>query len=142
MGLPLPRPVDRSTSADESSTVPLGDHLLMIRACPDGSHVLTLIGPSGLQALTIELTSQGPRLRMEAGLSLAFSGELIIDAKRVAIHGREGLALTSGADATVAAKGDLTTSARVQTISAELGDVRVKANDDVRLNGERILMNC
>jgi hypothetical protein len=28
-----------------------------------------------------------------------------------------------------------------QELRAELGDVRVRANDDVRVNGERILMN-
>ena len=34
------------------------------------------------------------------------------------------------------------TSARAQAITARLGDVSVKANDDVRLNGERVRLNC
>jgi hypothetical protein len=142
MTLTRPVPSSPPTGTVEPISFPVGDHLLLIKACADGSHVLTLVGPSGVQALSIELTAQGPRLRMEAGLSLAFSGELSIDAKRVAIHGREGIALTSGADAKIAASGELATSARAQSITAELGDVRVKANDDVRLDGERIRMNC
>ena len=40
------------------------------------------------------------------------------------------------------AAGDLTTQGRTQTIVADLGDVKVKANDDVCLNGERVLVNC
>lgn len=39
-------------------------------------------------------------------------------------------------------EGDIATRAREQVIEARLGDVRVKANDDVKLNGERIRLNC
>ena len=63
-------------------------------------------------------------------------------ADRVAIHGREGVAITTDGDVAIVAAGDLETRARTQTIAAELGDVRVVANDDVRLTGERIRMNC
>jgi hypothetical protein len=32
--------------------------------------------------------------------------------------------------------------ARIQNITAELGNVNLQANDDVKIDGERILMNC
>ncbi len=32
--------------------------------------------------------------------------------------------------------------AKIQKITAELGNVELKANDDVRLNGERVKINC
>ena len=42
----------------------------------------------------------------------------------------------------VEAVGDVKSAGRSQEIVADLGDVRVKANDDVRLNGERVRCNC
>jgi hypothetical protein len=36
----------------------------------------------------------------------------------------------------------LDSQARIQNITAVLGNVNVKANDDVRMNGERVRMNC
>ena len=61
---------------------------------------------------------------------------------RVAIHGRRDVSISSGGDATVEAAGDLETFARAQHHTANLGNVNIRANDDVRLNGERVRMNC
>lgn len=132
-----------STSTnDHATTLTVGDHLLVIEAGEGAGQVIRLIGPAGAQALTIELTPQGPRLCLGSGLTLALAGALTIDAERVAIHGRSGMALTSGGEIKVQAAGDLNASGRITTIVADLGDVQVKANDDVRLNGERVMMNC
>lgn len=62
--------------------------------------------------LAIEITEAGPVLRFE-GPGLAFH-----------------------------AAGALTISADSVSIQARRGDVRVTANDDVKLNGERVLLNC
>lgn len=116
----------------ESITV--GDHFLHIETGSDGHH-LRLIGPAGAQSLEIVITPQGPVLRLGSGLRLELAGALQIDAERVALHGRHGVSLTSGADTTIDA-------ARHVAVTADLGEVRVKANDDLRLDGERVLMNC
>jgi hypothetical protein len=114
--------------------IALGDHFLHIE--PDGAgHVLRLVGPGGGQRLEIAVTPQGPVLRLQGGLRLELAGDLAVDARRVALHGREGLTLSSGADASVVAAGDL--AAR-----AELGDLSLRANDDVRIDGERVRTNC
>jgi hypothetical protein len=119
---------------DTTRDIPLGDHFLHIE--PEaGGHVLRLVGPGGAQRLEIAVTADGPVLRLHSGLKLELAGALTIDAQTVALHGREGLALTSGADARITAAGDL-------VARAELGDVSVRANDDVRLDGERVRMNC
>lgn len=115
-------------------TIPLGDHFLHIEPAADGHH-LRLIGPAGAQSLEIIVTAQGPVLRLGSGLRIELAGVLSVDAERVALHGRNGVALTSGAEVTV----DATTHLIART---ELGDVKIKANDDLRLDGERILMNC
>ena len=48
----------------------------------------------------------------------------------------------SPANASLVVAGDLETYARVQHHTATLGNVNIRANDDVRLNGERVRMNC
>ena len=115
-------------------TIPLGDHFLHIEPAADGHH-LRLIGPAGAQSLEIVVTSQGPVLRLGSGLRIELTGELAVDAERVALHGRSGVALTSGGEVAI-------TAATHLSAKADLGEVRVKANDDLRLDGERILMNC
>jgi hypothetical protein len=115
-------------------TIPLGEHFLHIEAAPDG-HTLRLVGRDGGQRLEIVVTPQGPVLRLGAGLRIELAGALEIDADRVALHGRNGMSLTSGADASLQA-------AHHVAVRAELGEVAVKANDDLRLDGERVLMNC
>ena len=115
-------------------TIPLGEHFLHIEPAADGHH-LRLIGPSGGQSLEIIVTEQGPVLRLGSGLRIELAGALSVDAERVELHGRKGVTMTSGGEVTIEATTHL--NAR-----ADLGDVRVKANDDLRLDGERILMNC
>lgn len=106
-------------------------------------NVLTILAPDGRVSLCIHITSDGPVLHFESGrLTLEARGILTVDAERIAIHGREGVAITSGGDAKICAAGDLDSQARIQNITAHLGNVNVRANDDVRLNGERVMMNC
>jgi len=115
-------------------TIPLGEHFLHIEPAADGHH-LRLIGPTGGQSLEIIVTPQGPVLRLGSGLRIELAGALSVDAERLALHGRNGVTLSSGGEVSIEAATHL-------TAKADLGDVRVKANDDLRLDGERILMNC
>lgn len=106
-------------------------------------NVLTIVRADGMVALSVHLTAAGPVLRVEgAALEIHAQGDLALSAGRVSIHGREHLALTSGGDVQLHGEGDLHSEARIQNITAALGNVNVKANDDVKLNGERVMMNC
>ncbi|HOS98525.1 MAG TPA: hypothetical protein PLR71_06185 [Deltaproteobacteria bacterium] len=119
-----------------------GDRQLLIDQGPQEDR-LVITGADGRVSLTITVTDSGPVLHLEgAGLMITTDGDLAISAKTLAIHGRDGIALTSGGDAHITVQGDLTSKARIQNITAELGNVNVQANDDVRIDGERILMNC
>lgn len=124
-------------------TVPLvAEQRLVIQESPRGN-LLVLLGPDGRKRFSLEVTPDGPVLCFEeGGLTIRTAGELAIDAGRIALHGREGVAITTDGDATIQVAGDLTTTARIQNITAELGNVNVKANDDVKLNGERVMVNC
>ncbi len=117
-----------------------GQKLLVDRS-GDGS-LLQFLSPGGLVTLTVEVTANGPVLRFDGGIKFQASGLLELDAERVAIRGEKGVSIETGGDARIAAAGDLHSEARVQNISARLGNVNVKANDDVRLRGERIRLNC
>jgi hypothetical protein len=120
----------------------VGDHRLRIERTSD-ANVLKIMGPEGTLRLSIRVTADGPELQVEASeVNIHVADALNIDAGQVRIHGRDSLALTSGGDAKLAAAGDLDSSARIQNITATLGNVNVEANDDVRMNGERVLMNC
>ena len=119
-----------------------GQHRIALRR-DDALDTLELIGRDGRVVLAIEVSERGPVLRFEgAGLAIKAAGELSLEAKRLTLHAEEALALSTGGDLLLAAAGDLHSTARVQTITAELGDVRVEANDDVRIDGERVLVNC
>lgn len=136
---PVTRPLHRADGRGEQAAilpgaVPLGSYALHIERTKDG-HLLRLEGPEGEKSMEIVLTPQGPVLRLNSSLRMDLTGDLAVEARHVSLHGREGLTLTSGTDAVLAVTGDL-------NLRAELGDVTVRANDDVRLDGERIRMNC
>lgn len=117
-------------------------HRLDIEPTDTGS-VLRIAAADGRVSLSITVTADGPVIHLGGhGAVLRMDGPLGIEADRIALHGRAGVALSSGGDLTVEAAGDIRTLGRSQEIVADLGDVQVKANDDVRLNGERVRCNC
>ena len=133
---------DQTTSSAVQVVDLRGDQQLVIDQGPQEDRLM-ITSADGRVSLTITITEQGPVLHLEgSGLMIRTDGDLAINAKSLAIHGRDGIALTSGGDAHISAAGDLTTTARIQNITAELGNVNVQANDDVKIDGERILMNC
>lgn len=115
----LERPVSGGLRAEPS---PLGNGL-------------TIVGPDGRNVVTVLWTPAGAVLRFEGnGLRLETPGTLALSADRVEIDGRQGVSIRS--------EGDLDTRARIQDHEATLGNVNIRANDDVRLNGERVMVNC
>jgi len=117
-----------------------GQRLIVERG--SAGDTLTLIAPTGEAAFSIHVTPAGPVLRFERGLKIEAAGPLELAGQKVAIHGKECVAIQSGGDARIDVAGDLSSTARIQNIKARLGNVNVKANDDVRLAGERIRLNC
>ena len=107
------------------------------------NNVLNIIASDGIVSLSIHITKKGPVLKIGGGdLTIQADGNLAIDAERVTIHSRKEMALTTDGNLHIEAAGDLHSKARIQTITADLGNVDIKANDDVTLDGERIRMNC
>ncbi|WP_437588941.1 hypothetical protein [Sorangium sp. So ce1000] len=119
-----------------------GRQRLVVVRQPDGD-VVRFLSPSGAVTLSVSLTEDGPVLRFEgASLVLQAAGSLAIEAEQLQIHGRAGVSLSTDGDLTLQAAGDLHSEARIQNVTATLGDVNVRANDDVKLSGERVRVNC
>ena len=133
------------TEVAESGTTSLqlaGQQTLVVENDSRGS-VLRIVDPRGRITLSIEVTDEGPvALCFDSGLQVRTEGNMEFEAQRVTIRGRDGVHIESGADAFIHAAGDLHSEARTQHITARLGNVNLKANDDVKLRGERIRLNC
>jgi len=104
---------------------------------------LNIVGPNGATRLSIQVTENGPVLKIGRGsLAIQIEGNLSIDAEQITIHGRKGMALTTDGDIRIDAAGDLISKAHTQKVRATPGNVDIEANDDITLDGERIRMNC
>lgn len=117
-----------------------GQRLLVERGAQED--LLTLVSSSGDIVFSVRITPSGPVLRFESGLRIEASGALEFSGKSLELSGEEGVNIRSGGDATIHAVGDLSSTARIQNLTARLGNVNLKANDDVRLIGERVRLNC
>jgi hypothetical protein len=117
-----------------------GQRLLIERG--EREDLLSLVAPSGDVTFSVRITPDGPVLRFEHGLRLEAAGPLEFAGRSLVLSGKEGVCIKSGGDAVIDVAGDLSSTARVQNIKARLGNVNVKANDDVRLTGERVRLNC
>ena len=92
-----------------------------------GGELVTIRGRNGQVELEVRLTEAGPVLRFDAAqLELRSTGAIRAICDRFEVE----------------AAGAVSMVARVVDIRATRGDVRVQANDDVKLNGERIKLNC
>ena len=119
-----------------------GQQSLVLSRREDGD-LIQFMSAQGVVVLSVEVTSRGPVLRFEGkALTLQIEGDLAIDAESLHLHGRKGVSLSTEGDLTLQARGDLCSEARIQNVAATLCNVNVRANDDVRLNGERVLVNC
>lgn len=101
--------------------------------------------------LSINITSNGLSVSMNAKeLSIHAEELLSLSSRRINIAATDQLSIcTEGHLVQKVEKDSLTEIggtnkllAQVQKITATLGNVEIKANDDVRLDGERVKLNC
>jgi hypothetical protein len=111
-----------------------GERRLVLRR-EGGGDALTLLERDGKVAVTVTITPEAVTLSLGgAKLEIEVEQSLAIAAQSIALHGREGVSITT--------EGALATRGRSQSITSTHGNVEVEANDDVKLDGERILLNC
>jgi hypothetical protein len=138
----MPRsPSKTRRRAPATSLALAGRHRLEVEKAR-ASDTIRVLDRSGTVALTVRVTPGGLSICVESGaLTLQSSGTLRVDADRLELRGRSGVSIESEGDAALAVAGDLTVRASSQELRATLGDVRLAANDDVKVDGERILLN-
>jgi hypothetical protein len=119
-----------------------GRHRLLVEQTDEG-HVVRLVTADGSTPIRIAVTSQGVALMLDGPkIALQASGALSLSAETLTLQGRSGVEIASGGDLTMAVAGDLHSHAYAHVVRAERGCVDVKASDDVRLSGERVMVNC
>lgn len=119
-----------------------GEQTLLIEESPSEA-LLQFVGKNGLISLTVVVTEAGPILQFSGGdVCIRTDHNLRLEAEELSLHGRKKLTLSSEGDMAVTIAEDLATTARQQHHRAELGNLSLYANDDVVLDGERIMMNC
>jgi hypothetical protein len=137
---PLKSPI---TDVVQPRTIDLNDGGRLVLSEKEKQSHIQLFDPAGQLTLSVVMTPEGPVLKLGgAGLKLDVEGELSFAADRVKIEGREGVEISSGGDVHTKAVGRSYQDARSHEIVSDLGDIRLKANDDVRMNGERVMVNC
>lgn len=128
-------------AARQPVRVAMGSHVLLVESSESG-WLLRLVGPDGAQPLEITIGPEGPILRLRTGLTVAVDGPLALSADTLSLRGQSAVDISSAGSLSIRAEGDLLSEARAQVIQANAGDVRVTANDDVVVDGERIKLNC
>jgi hypothetical protein len=122
------------------SRMSIGDHTLVVQRTDSGA-VIRLLGSEGARPIEIEITPSGPVLRLRTGVSIVVDRALSLGAETVTISARRELSLRSQDKVLLSAGGEMASDAAAQTIVASDRDVKIRANDDVVLNGERIRLN-
>jgi hypothetical protein len=148
-----PPPVDQVEATTESTTpvqLPSGRSIEWY-ALEDGAEHLRIRGIDGDVELEVVLTESGPRLRFRAAdIALEADGKVQVDCDEFHVRSRGDIVHEAAGNmgesvagnAVTVVRGDLRMSARTAGVRATRGDVRLKANDDVKLEGERIKLNC
>jgi uncharacterized protein (DUF2345 family) len=119
------------------STEPAGETLRVVSA---GGEVRleVLVTPDGAV-----LRLAGPRVSIEAEGALALRcASFEVLAEQISLGASGDVSLAAGRGLEVHAGHDALVSAQAVNVEARRGELALRANDDVALNGERVLLNC
>lgn len=115
-----------------------------------GGEALKVVSADGALRLEVVLTPAGAVLRFAGPrVSIEAGGELSLRCARFEVHAEQISLGASGDVAVAAGRGlevhaghDALVSAQALKVEARRGDLALRANDDVALDGERVLLNC
>jgi hypothetical protein len=134
-------------SSEQSKTIELPHGRSL--AIAGESQCLRIADANGMIELEIDLRESGPVVRVRAAaLQIETAGDLSLGCERFELRARAGIRLASDRDLTASVAGDLDCRAaghaHWEGRSVRLRshrEVQIEAADDVRLDGERILLN-
>jgi hypothetical protein len=111
------------------SHVELGEQHVVQLSATRGSATLTVRGPEGRPGLELEIAlgPEGPVVRLKtAALQIQTTQDVDVSCRAFRVDASEGIDLR----------------ARAVAVEARVGSVVARANDDVQLLGENVLLNC
>lgn len=135
-------------SEKDEPKLPVLQHGYAVRV-PQGD-LIELVAPGGELCLSIRLGTAGPIVEVRAAsLKVATQGEISLDCERFAVNAREDIALVSSGgivhdahrDLILRSDAEIATEAEGQQHRARRGNFDIQANDDVMLDGERVMLN-
>lgn len=112
--------------------------------------LLSITDANGVLELAIELRADGPLVRVRAAqLRVETDGDITLGCQRFAVDARDGIRLTTDGDLSSSVAGDIACRAgglahwegRDVRVRARRGETQIEAHDDVRIDGERVLLN-
>jgi len=107
----------------------------------DAGGTLLKVQASGETLVCLRITAEGAEVLLSDGCAIRSSGNMSLEADDLTLKARKQLSLESDGDARLNAKGDFSSTARIQNLRSTLGNVNIKANDDVKVRAERICLN-
>lgn len=139
----------RSTTEDRAMPLPSG-RTVRAQATAAGDRI-RIESATGDVELEVTMTPTGPLLRFRAAdVQLAASGEVAVDCESFTVRAEKAITHETGGDSRevvgghklTKVRGTHTALARRTHIEAKRGDVKIIANDDVEVVGERVKLNC
>lgn len=125
--------------------VPLGEgRALEVASGGSARTLLKVVDPRGA-CLDIEVRfdAAGPIVKLRAQqLELSAAERVKVACETFDVEASAGISLRSGGDLQQRASGNAQLEARNVNVSAVPGSIALRANDDVQLLGERVLLNC
>ena len=148
----VPRRALKVTPKDADATPAIASSAsgYQIRAFGDADRELvTVTAPDGRLCLSIALGADGPVVEVHAqALRFASQGLLRLDCDRLEINAARETTLRTGAlvqevagEVRTRAGGAVDVEAHSHRLRSRRGDIQLCANDDVSLDGERVLLN-
>jgi hypothetical protein len=125
-----------TAQADRHEVCLRGGHLVEIASRDDGA-TLRVRDAGARDGIEIEIrwSPDGPVARVRAArIDLETSADVSVRCKTFQVHAAEDIKLRAG--------GALEASAKALDLEARTGRIVARANDDVQLLGEEILLNC
>ncbi len=132
-----------TTEMNENSFALSYGRFLKISSGSNHRDIFTVSNREGMIELEITITEKGPVLQFNTvDMKIASKGRVRIDCEDFYVHAKGRIKYSSDGDLIQQANGDMSTTARICSVKARRGNINLDANDDVKIKGERILLNC
>lgn len=104
---------------------------------------LVVTSPNGRVELSVRFGESGPILSFgAAGIRLESSSEIAVRCSAFRVEAVDEIRFSTDGDIVQEIAGKASLEAHTVDVRSRRGNVNVKANDDVRLLGERVKLNC